>query len=160
MGDLATEDPQPARGLFPDRKSTRLNSSHLGISYAVFCLKKKTARQLAMDPVALRRSNLIADFPYRSGLGITIDSGRFTTNLDEVGRRVLTEAFAVRRRESAKRGQLRGLGIACFLETSRGTPGERAEIRFEPDSRVTLVLLTQSTTPGLETLSLHDALPI
>src|SRR5205814_9441421 len=26
----------------PDRKSTRLNSSHLGISYAVFCLKKKT----------------------------------------------------------------------------------------------------------------------
>src|ERR1039458_592138 len=25
----------------PDRKSTRLNSSHLGIAYAVFCLKKK-----------------------------------------------------------------------------------------------------------------------
>src|SRR5947199_6690653 len=30
-----------ARGRFRDRKSTRLNSSHLGISYAVFCLKKK-----------------------------------------------------------------------------------------------------------------------
>src|SRR5947199_5787073 len=28
--------------LSPDRKSTRLNSSHLGTSYAVFCLKKKT----------------------------------------------------------------------------------------------------------------------
>src|SRR5256885_3130776 len=28
-------------GLYPDRKSTRLNSSHLVISYAVFCLKKK-----------------------------------------------------------------------------------------------------------------------
>src|SRR5437899_9706636 len=27
--------------LIQDRKSTRLNSSHLGISYAVFCLKKK-----------------------------------------------------------------------------------------------------------------------
>src|SRR5438045_4849031 len=27
--------------LLEDRKSTRLNSSHLGISYAVFCLKKK-----------------------------------------------------------------------------------------------------------------------
>src|SRR5690625_5735492 len=27
---------------FPDRKSTRLNSSHVAISYAVFCLKKKT----------------------------------------------------------------------------------------------------------------------
>src|SRR5262245_65049898 len=30
-----------SRGERPDRKSTRLNSSHLGISYAVFCLKKK-----------------------------------------------------------------------------------------------------------------------
>src|SRR5437899_6381761 len=29
------------QGIFLDRKSTRLNSSHLGISYAVFCLKKK-----------------------------------------------------------------------------------------------------------------------
>src|SRR5256885_15001669 len=32
----------PAAYTFPDRKSTRLNSSHLVISYAVFCLKKKT----------------------------------------------------------------------------------------------------------------------
>src|SRR5262247_389721 len=30
-------------GMRDDRKSTRLNSSHLGISYAVFCLKKKKA---------------------------------------------------------------------------------------------------------------------
>src|SRR5947207_3592291 len=29
------------RGVYPDRKSTRLNSSHTVISYAVFCLKKK-----------------------------------------------------------------------------------------------------------------------
>src|SRR5690554_7569570 len=33
--------------LFLDRKSTRLNSSHVRISYAVFCLKKKTTRHLA-----------------------------------------------------------------------------------------------------------------
>src|SRR5437899_4677927 len=38
----------------PDRKSTRLNSSHLGISYAVFCLKKKKktyqrTRHLSID---------------------------------------------------------------------------------------------------------------
>src|SRR3712207_8707031 len=42
----AGEDGQPARGLDAhlgalDRKSTRLNSSHANISYAVFCLKKK-----------------------------------------------------------------------------------------------------------------------
>src|SRR5262245_64625617 len=33
--------PPGPRARDPDRKSTRLNSSHLGISYAVFCLKKK-----------------------------------------------------------------------------------------------------------------------
>src|SRR2546426_9343299 len=33
--------PRPIYDLSPDRKSTRLNSSHLVISYAVFCLKKK-----------------------------------------------------------------------------------------------------------------------
>src|SRR5437899_6487153 len=32
-----------------DRKSTRLNSSHLGISYAVFCLKKKITKRLIKD---------------------------------------------------------------------------------------------------------------
>src|SRR2546426_5859190 len=39
---LPDEDVHEAR----DRKSTRLNSSHLVISYAVFCLKKKIARWL------------------------------------------------------------------------------------------------------------------
>src|SRR5438045_7849297 len=37
--------PPTSRSQVPlDRKSTRLNSSHLGISYAVFCLKKKTSK--------------------------------------------------------------------------------------------------------------------
>src|SRR5256885_7033308 len=35
--------------LTSDRKSTRLNSSHLVISYAVFCLKKKNNKQLTND---------------------------------------------------------------------------------------------------------------
>src|SRR3712207_7262842 len=38
-GRLLGDRPQRGRG--PDRKSTRLNSSHANISYAVFCLKKK-----------------------------------------------------------------------------------------------------------------------
>src|SRR5256885_10511119 len=36
----------------PDRKSTRLNSSHLVISYAVFCLKKKKIHQHVVEPAA------------------------------------------------------------------------------------------------------------
>src|SRR5438876_4732175 len=46
--------PGPRRAGRPDRKSTRLNSSHPSISYAVFCLKKKTA-------IALRRNRRRSD---------------------------------------------------------------------------------------------------
>src|SRR5437773_3584293 len=46
LGELRRKDPRreirgAARGEGKDRKSTRLNSSHITISYAVFCLKKK-----------------------------------------------------------------------------------------------------------------------
>src|SRR6202021_3312303 len=40
---------------YSDRKSTRLNSSHANISYAVFCLKKNTTRRSA------RRQNMRTD---------------------------------------------------------------------------------------------------
>src|ERR1039458_9066659 len=48
----------------PDRKSTRLNSSHLGISYAVFCLKKKTTSSpdntsTRTSPTALQHSHAV-----------------------------------------------------------------------------------------------------
>src|SRR5205814_9015991 len=47
------------RGELPeDRKSTRLNSSHLGSSYAVFCLKKKTSRPPPHQPHARRGHTL------------------------------------------------------------------------------------------------------
>src|SRR5947199_6514867 len=42
------EENQHEGGKGEDRKSTRLNSSHLGISYAVFCLKKKKKRATAI----------------------------------------------------------------------------------------------------------------
>src|SRR5436853_4221557 len=42
------DDPGQRRLDAPDRKSTRLNSSHLGISYAVFCLKKKKQQTTKM----------------------------------------------------------------------------------------------------------------
>src|SRR3712207_8712440 len=41
QGDMIAADKCMGRPAGPDRKSTRLNSSHANISYAVFCLKKK-----------------------------------------------------------------------------------------------------------------------
>src|SRR2546426_9342643 len=42
----------------PDRKSTRLNSSHLVISYAVFCLKKKKTNTHLVSYIRLLTSTL------------------------------------------------------------------------------------------------------
>src|SRR5256885_4750717 len=45
---------------FPrDRKSTRLNSSHLVISYAVFCLKKKKKKDDSLCPAVLSESSIV-----------------------------------------------------------------------------------------------------
>src|SRR5207249_11809581 len=45
-GSEMAPTPPDARGVWGDRKSTRLNSSHVSISYAVFCLKKKIYHRL------------------------------------------------------------------------------------------------------------------
>src|SRR5205814_4469522 len=47
---VAPRQARPCRAAPVDRKSTRLNSSHLGISYAVFCLKKKKNKDTEADP--------------------------------------------------------------------------------------------------------------
>src|SRR6476620_6832326 len=49
--------PAPAVGTAPrDRKSTRLNSSHVNISYAVFCLKKKSDRRHGDEALSTERA--------------------------------------------------------------------------------------------------------
>src|SRR5438477_894323 len=65
LGDAVMTTPalQRLRERFPDshialdRKSTRLNSSHMSISYAVFCLKKKKLTNMRVLFVALARKH-------------------------------------------------------------------------------------------------------
>jgi carbon-monoxide dehydrogenase large subunit len=120
-------------------------------NYLTERLVELAARRLGVDPVELRRRNLIRDFPYRGALGLVIDSGKFAANLDAASDRASIGDVGVRRQSSAAAGKLRGLGIACFLETARGTPNEGASIRFEADNRVSLLLGTQSNGQGHET---------
>src|SRR3712207_7470228 len=48
------------QGIELDRKSTRLNSSHANISYAVFCLKKKKKKRLTIITLIINRRKIIA----------------------------------------------------------------------------------------------------
>ncbi|WP_444783351.1 xanthine dehydrogenase family protein molybdopterin-binding subunit [Reyranella sp.] len=118
-------------------------------NYIVERAIEAAARVLGRNPAALRRQNLIASFPHRTAMGMAIDSGGFVANLDTAVARA--PGFEARRAESRTRGRLRGLGVACFLETSRGAPNEGAEVRFEPDGSVTIAVGTESNGQGHET---------
>ncbi|HEY6980267.1 xanthine dehydrogenase family protein molybdopterin-binding subunit [Reyranella sp.] len=109
------------------------------------------ARRLGRDPAELRRQNLIASFPHKTAMGMTIDSGGFVDNLDRAVVRADVKGFEARRADAKARGRLRGLGIGCFLETSRGAPNEGAEVTFASDGAVTLAVGTESNGQGHET---------
>ena len=120
-------------------------------NYIIERLVDLAARRIGIDALELRRRNLIASFPHRTAMGMTIDCGAFGANLDRAAAAADVAGFAQRRAVSEARGMLRGLGVACFLETSRGAPGEWAAVRFEPAGRVALALGTQSNGQGHET---------
>ena len=121
------------------------------VNYLIERLVDLAARRLNIDPVELRRRNLVSAFPYRKALGTVIDCGRFAANIDDAVVNADRAGFAARRMASEAKGLRRGLGISCFLETARGSPNEGAELRFEADGRVAILVGTQSNGMGHET---------
>ncbi len=109
------------------------------------------ARKLRIDPFELRRRNLIATFPHRTALGMTVDTGRFVANLDTAEQLADRAGLRERRAAAEREGRLRGMGVACYLETARGAPNEAAEIRFSQDGTISLLVGTHSTGTGHET---------
>ncbi|MFO1079175.1 MAG: xanthine dehydrogenase family protein molybdopterin-binding subunit [Reyranellaceae bacterium] len=120
-------------------------------NYLIERLIDGAARQTGIDPVELRRRNVIAAFPHTTPLGMKILDGRFAANLEDAVRAADAAGYAERRRESLARGRLRGRGVACFLETARGAPNEVARVAFRPDGTVGLAVGTQSNGQGHET---------
>ena len=109
------------------------------------------ARRCGFDPVALRLRNAISAFPHRTALGQTLDCGKFGQNIEDAVRRADRAGFERRRSASREAGKLRGMGVSCFLETSRGAPQEGAEIRFSEDGQIELLVGTESNGQGHET---------
>ncbi len=120
-------------------------------NYLIERLIYLAAPVVGIDAIELRRRNLVSVFPHCTAMGCSIDGGRFAANIDVALTAADHAGFAPRRAQSHARGMLRGIGVACFLETARGAADEGAEIRFEPDGRVALLLGTQSNGQGHET---------
>jgi carbon-monoxide dehydrogenase large subunit len=114
----------------------------------------EAARVTGIDPVKLRRRNLIkpSAMPYKTAVGTTIDSGEFATVLDKALALADYEAFKQRRRAAAKRGKYRGLGIACLLEHAGGAPLEGTALSFSGGETLVLGLNVQSTGQGHATV--------
>ena len=121
------------------------------VNYMMERLIDAAVHRHGFDPIDLRRRNLVTEFPYRKALGTVIDCGRFADNIDDVIVVAEHRDFPARRAASRQRGMLRGIGITCFMETARGAPNEGAELRFETDGRVALLVGTQSNGMGHET---------
>ncbi|MGF7160380.1 carbon-monoxide dehydrogenase large subunit [Rhodoligotrophos appendicifer] len=109
------------------------------------------AHRLGLDRIELRRRNVMRDFPYRNGTGLTVDSGAFAETIDRGLLHADLDGLAARRAEAQARGKLYGAGIGCFMETSRGQPNEEAWLRFLEDDRIELIVGTQSNGQGHET---------
>ncbi|MFP6772440.1 MAG: xanthine dehydrogenase family protein molybdopterin-binding subunit [Alphaproteobacteria bacterium] len=120
-------------------------------NYIVERLIEAAARQTGWDPVELRLLNAISTFPHTTSLGIEIDTGDFAGNIHHAVGVADRAGFEARRAASAKAGQLRGMGIACFLETARGANAEGAEVNFRADGGIDLRLGTESNGQGHET---------
>ncbi len=136
-------------------------------TYALERVVDAAARRLGIDPAAIRRRNLIApeEMPFKTGLVFTYDSGEFAKNLDRVLQDSDWSDFPRRREAAAKRGLLRGIGIANAIEIAGGPAGspleEFMEIRFDAAGHAVILMGLHSHGQGLETVIpqvVHDRL--
>ena len=126
-------------------------------TYAIERVIDLAARELAIDPIELRRRNLIpaSSMPFKTGLIFTYDCGDFARGMD-LALGLADHAGLERRREEARRrGKLLGFGIANPIEVAGGpytaVNPDTAELRVNPDGSVSLFTGSTSMGQGNET---------
>lgn len=121
--------------------------------YVIERLIDDAARERGFDRVELRRRNLIpaAAMPYKNALGATYDCGEFDRIFDEALALADYRGFPARREAAARRGKLRGLGLAFAIEKAASPGLEFAEIRFNPGGSAILLMGTKNQGQGHET---------
>jgi carbon-monoxide dehydrogenase large subunit len=126
-------------------------------TYAIERVIDVAARELGMDPVALRRKNLIPSsaMPFKTGLVFTYDCGDFARGMDMALSLADHGGFEKRRAEARTRGCLRGLGIANAIEVAGGpytsVNPDTTQICVNPDGSVTVSTGSTSMGQGNET---------
>ncbi len=140
--------------------SFRITEAVYLVERIVDCL----AQELAMDPVELRIKNFIRpeQFPYTSKTGWTYDSGNYERTLREALRIAGYDELRKEQVERRARGELMGIGVACFTEAVGAGPrkdmdilglgmADGCELRIHPTGKAVVRLSVQSQGQGHET---------
>ncbi|OHC51424.1 MAG: carbon monoxide dehydrogenase, partial [Rhodobacteraceae bacterium GWF1_65_7] len=129
-------------------------------------LVDKAARELGVDPVALRRQNFITpdQFPYQTPVAVVYDTGNYQATMDKLIEISDHAGFAARAAESAARGKWRGFGIAHYIEACGIAPSnlvgqlgaraglyESASVRVNATGSITVFTGSHSHGQGHET---------
>jgi len=93
------------------------------ITFTIERLMDKAARAFGIDPVDIRRRNLIDRFPYKSAMGLEFDEGTYKETLEMAVKAVDVPAFRKRQNDARTKGRHLGIGFATFSErTGYGSP--------------------------------------
>ena len=127
-------------------------------------LVEKAARELGQDPAEFRRRNYIRQFPHETPVIMTYDTGDYEASLDKALELADYRNFPERKRESARRGKLRGIGFSSYIEACGIAPSqavgslgagvglwESAEVRVNPTGSVEVLTGSHSHGQGHET---------
>ena len=133
-------------------------------TYVVERLVETAAREMKVEPAELRRKNFIRQFPYQTPVALCYDTGNYEATLEAAMKIADVAGFKDRREQSLRRGKLRGLGYACYIEACgiapsnvAGSLGARAglyeagEVRVHPTGTVTVFTGSHAHGQGHET---------
>jgi carbon-monoxide dehydrogenase large subunit len=133
-------------------------------TYVVERLVEVGARELGMSPADLRKKNFVKAFPYQTSVASLYDAGDYNASLQKALQIHDVKDFGKRKRESERRGKLRGIGFANYIEACGVAPSslvgqlgagvglwESAEVRVNPTGSVELLTGCHAHGQGHET---------
>ncbi len=133
-------------------------------TFVVERLVEVAARELSIDPAELRKRNFIHQFPHQTPVILAYDAGDYNASLKKALELADYKGFAKRKRESARDGKLRGIGLSAYIEACGLAPSqaagslgagvglwESAEVRVNPTGSVEVLTGSHSHGQGHET---------
>src|SRR5438552_1485623 len=122
--------------------------------FVVERLMDTAARQIGMDPRALRRANYVkpAQLPYTNPVGQIYDSGAFAHMLERASKLADWDGFAARKKAARKKGLLYGRGLTSYIEWTGGRAHtEKVSLHATAEGRIILHSGTMAMGQGLQT---------